>query len=85
MVNLNFRADGDFGPLIAEVNRAMAQLSKFRNTQLLGNLNLNKKDFDAPREMKRAWDFITSNEFHLSIRNLAMSMIKMKKLVRTFS
>ncbi len=35
MVNLNFRADGDFGPLIAEVNRAMAQLSKFRNTQLL--------------------------------------------------
>ena len=41
----------------------------------------NKKDFDAPREMKRAWDFITSNEFHLSIRNLAMSMIKMKKLI----
>ena len=40
-----------------------------------------KKDFDAPREMKRAWDFITSNEFHLSIRNLAMSMIKMKKLI----
>ena len=27
------------------------------------------------------WDFITSNEFHLSIRNLAMSMIKMKKLI----
>jgi len=40
-----------------------------------------KKDFNAPREMKRAWEFITSNEFHLSIRNLAMHMIRIKKLI----
>ena len=40
-----------------------------------------KKDFDAPREMKRAWKFITSDEFHLSIRNLAMHMVRIKKLI----
>ena len=40
-----------------------------------------KKDFDAPREMKRAWKFITSDEFHLSIRNLAMHMLRIKKLI----
>ncbi len=72
MVNLNFRADGDFGPLIAEVNRAMAQLSKFRNTQLLGNLNLNKKDFDAAVMNFR--DLVTaSGQFSSQIVNVTSS------------
>ncbi len=48
IVNLNFRADGDFGPFIAQVNRAMAVLSKFRNEKLLDpNLGLDKAKFDA--------------------------------------
>ena len=46
IVNLNFKADANFGPLIAEVNRAMAALSKFRNAKLAEPLGLNRKDFE---------------------------------------
>ncbi len=47
IINLNFKADGDFGPFIAQVNRAMAALSKFRNEKLLDpSLGLDKNKFD---------------------------------------
>lgn len=41
----------------------------------------NKTDFDGSREMKRLWDHITSNEFALSIRKLALTIVNMGQLI----
>jgi TP901 family phage tail tape measure protein len=55
ILNVKFTANADFGQLISEANRAMAVLSKFRNTALTQNVGLQKKDFDvATGEFRKA-------------------------------
>jgi len=39
----------------------------------------NNKDFDAPAEMKRLWGLVTSDQFHLALRNLFLKIIKIEK------
>ncbi len=39
----------------------------------------NNKDFDAPAEMKRLWSLVTSDQFHLALRNLFLKIIKIEK------
>ena len=39
----------------------------------------NNKDFDAPAEMKRLWGLVTSDQFHLALRNLFLKIIKFEK------
>ena len=41
-----------------------------------------KKDFDAPKEMKRLWDHITGPTFQLPIRNLYEKIKKMNALIQ---
>lgn len=40
-----------------------------------------KKDFDAPKEMKRLWDHITGPSFQLPVRNLYQTMQSMNKYI----
>lgn len=40
-----------------------------------------KKDFDAPKEMKRLWDHITGPTFQLPVRNLYENIKKMNILI----
>ena len=40
-----------------------------------------KKDFDAPKEMKRLWDHITGPSFQLPVRNLYQTMKKMNGII----
>ena len=40
-----------------------------------------KKDFDAPKEMKRLWDHITGPTFQLPVRNLYENIKKMNVLI----
>jgi len=40
-----------------------------------------KKDFDAPKMMKRLWDHIMGPSFQLPVRNLYQTMIKMNDLM----
>ena len=41
----------------------------------------NQVDFDGSREMKRLWEHITSHEFALSIRKLALTIVNMRQLI----
>lgn len=45
------------------------------------NEHKSKKDFDAPKMMKRLWDHIMGPSFQLPVRNLYQSMIKMNDLM----
>ena len=40
-----------------------------------------KKDFDAPKEMKRLWDHITGPSFQLPVRNLYQTIHKMNGFI----
>ena len=40
-----------------------------------------KKNFDAPKEMKRLWDHITGPSFQLPVRNLYETMQSMNKYI----
>ena len=40
----------------------------------------NNKDFDAPAEMKRLWSLVTSDQFHLALRNLFLKIIYVPNL-----
>ena len=40
-----------------------------------------KKDFDAPKEMKRLWDHITGPSFQLPVRNLYQTIKKMNGII----
>lgn len=95
IVNLNFTADADFSPFISEVNRAMAQLSKFRNTSLANNLNLNKKDFDAAvlnfRDLVTATGHFSSEVVNVTSstekfgRSLARQNLKLKEYYQAYA
>ena len=45
------------------------------------NEHRSKKDFDAPKMMKRLWDHIMGPSFQLPVRNLYQTMIKMNDLM----
>tara|TARA_B100000989_G_scaffold187387_1_gene140984 strand:- start:1307 stop:2440 length:1134 start_codon:yes stop_codon:yes gene_type:complete len=45
------------------------------------NEHKSKKDFNAPKMMKRLWDHIMGPSFQLPVRNLYQSMIKMNDLM----
>ena len=45
------------------------------------NEHKSKKDFDAPKMMKRLWDHIMGPSFQLPVRNLYQTMIKMNDLM----
>ena len=55
-------------------------LVSFIKTNLI-NEHKSKKDFDAPKMMKRLWDHIMGPSFQLPVRNLYQSMIKMNDLI----
>ena len=55
-------------------------LVSFIKTNLI-NEHKSKKDFDAPKMMKRLWDHIMGPSFQLPVRNLYQSMIKMNDLM----
>ena len=55
-------------------------LVSFIKTNLISE-HKSKKDFDAPKMMKRLWDHIMGPSFQLPVRNLYQSMIKMNDLM----
>jgi hypothetical protein len=61
-------------------NEILHTLVSFIRINLI-NEHKSKKDFDAPKVMKRLWEHVTGPSFQLPLRNLYQTMIKMNDLI----